>query len=411
MSGETRYASAARTRDLFERARAQVAIEDLVARMGLKVTRAGREYRSACPICGSGAKSRNAFSIKDDRWRCYGACDDHGDVVDLEQKLGGGTPMEAVTRLLGGDMPAREARPAPAKADGPSSADRLALELWAAGKPFAGSLGERYLRSRGIAAEVIARAAPNLRFLHRAKHSWDSDAGAWNTAPAMLAQVVVWTADGPAPTGGVHVTYLAPDGTGKSATLSPVKRMWGPQNAPDGRPGGAWLIGPAGNGDLVVAEGIETALSVASLASMKGLEMRAVAALSLGRLMGGLAKDADGCVDVVQPAADPERPAFVWACGAGWRYAAGGPHGEPWRKVWIAVDRDMAEVRVKARNGRGRIMDFILPAEARARICGRLAVAAWKAAGAREAQAIAPPPGSDFNDELRRRLVVGSAAA
>jgi len=78
--------------------------------------------------------------------------------------------------------------------------------------------------------------------------------------------------------------------------------------------------------------------------------------------------------------------------------------------VLIAVDRDMGDLRVKARTGRGKICSHLLTAEVRARLCGRLAVDAWKATGAPRARAIAPSPGRDFNDELRARLALGGVA-
>lgn len=383
---ETAYASDARIRGTFDLARQRVAIEDLVERAGLKIVRGRNEHRSACPLCGAGAGSRSVFQIKGEKWRCW-SCERHGDVVDLEQALGGGSALDAAARLLGGDMPVRQAVARAAAPAGPSNADRLAAELWREGRPFAGTLGDRYLRHRGIHPEVIAQAAGNLRFHSRAKHSWDDRAAIWRTAPAMIAQVVTRTG----PTGGVHVTYLAADGSGKSPSLSPAKRMWGPQLDADGRPGGAWLIGPQGEGRLAVAEGIETVLSLVTLARRAGLPMRACAALSLGRLQGGFQRDDDGCVDAIRPLADPAAPAFTWPDGT-------------WSEVIVGVDRDMAEIKVKARTGRGRICEFLLTAQTRARICGRLSTEAWKAAGPWSVRAVAPSPGCDFNDELRRVL-------
>lgn len=393
----TAYASAARITGLFDEARARVPIADLLVREGFKVARAGQELRTGCPICGAGAKSRSAFAIKGEKWRCYGACDTHGDVVDLEQALRGGTPVEAARRLVGNDVPTstprvRETPKSPPA--GPTVADQLAVEMWATARPFAGTLGERYLAHRGISADVIELAAPNLRYHPFAKHSWDQAAGDWIKAPAMIARRV--TAAGP--TGGIHVTYLARDGSGK-APLRGAKRMWGPQLDAGGRHGCAWLIGPDGppgfeHADLVVSEGIETGLSVATLSLRAGIRVRVCAALSLNALQGGVLKDAENCIDPFKPRPDPAQPPFTWPT----------PTTGSWAEVMIAVDRDMSEVRVNARTGRNRVCKFLLTAEARAKLCGRLAVRAWLAAGAPKARAIAPSVGSDFNDDLRRVL-------
>jgi hypothetical protein len=121
----------------------------------------------------------------------------------------------------------------------------------------------------------------------------------------------------------------------------------------------------------VVAEGIETALSVATLAAgAPAGPVRAVAALSLNRLQGGWLRDEDGCVDLAT-SRPTRRPAFTWPrrptrpgakcwsrSTATWANCGQGPH-RPRQDLW-----------------------FLLTAEVRARICGRLAVAAWKAAGA-----------------------------
>ncbi|WP_374572560.1 CHC2 zinc finger domain-containing protein [Phenylobacterium sp.] len=389
----TVYASAARTAGLFDAARGAITLQELTEREGVKLRRSGHELRGGCPLCGAGAKSASppfAIKLQKETFRCYG-CGAHGDVVDLERELRGGTPAEAARRLTGGDVPHAAPRPRAAvvkAADKPSTSERVAAELLREARVgIEGTLAARYLAARGAPRELIAAASPNLRYHPHAKWGWDAARGAWITAPAMLAQVV--TASGP--TGGVHATYLARDGQGKAA-LAPAKRMWGAQLDREGRPGGAWLIGPSGEGDLVVAEGIETALSVAALAWRAGVPMRACAALSLNRLQGGLARDDDGRIDPFEPQPDPASPPFTW------------PPIEDCGEVVIGVDRDMSEVRVKGRSRRGKTCWFNLTPEARARLCGRLAVAGWRAAGWGRARAIAPPMKCDFNDELRRVL-------
>lgn len=286
----------------------------------------------------------------------------------------------------------------------PSASELVAREIQAEAKPFQGTLAERYLLGRGIAPGVAMLAAENLRYHAAAKHHWDERGRCWVRAPAMVATVVVAGPDGEViPTGGVHCTYLDRE-TATKASLEPAKRMWGPQTL-DGRPGGAWLIGPTladltYGSDLVVAEGIETALSVATLGWRKGLVMRACATLALNRLQGGIHRDADGCIDPWRPTGDPERPAFTWPV----------PADDPWSQALVAVDRDMSDQRASVRTGRGKPIDQLLTAEVRARMCGRLAVAAWKAAGVPKARAIAPPPGLDFNDDLRRVLALETDA-
>lgn len=384
-------------RTLFDTAQERVSVEDLAGSETVLV-RAGHQRRGQCPLCGAGkAKSPTAhFSVSPDKglWWCFG-CERGGDVVALEQALRGGTPAEAARRLVGdAPMAARTNRPVaktPAP-QGPSASDRVAAEALAQARPLSGSLAERYLKHRGIAPDVIAACEGRLLFHPHAKWGWDADSRAWITAPAMVAPVVVPGPDGrPVPTGGVHCTYLARDGRGKAA-MTPAKRMWGPQGL-DGRLGVAWLCGdpiPGAQRRLTVGEGIETVLSVLTIdLTQLGRISAGMAALSLDRLQGGLLRDDDGRIDVVEPQPDPERPARTWP-GA-------------WLAV-IAVDRDMSKIKVQGLTPRGKPCDYELDGEARARLCASLARRAWIAAGAAQVRVIAPGPGCDFNDDLRRRL-------
>ncbi len=401
-------------RGLFLAARARVSVEALAGR-ATTLVRAGSELRGTCPLCKgraatsmSGAAPRKkkrggsrtggfAVYASSQSWHCY-VCEEGGDVVDLEQALRGGTAVEAARRLAGGDYVPDTRDQTPVKAstsrdDGPGATDRMAVRLWQSGQALAGSAGATYLLARGIAPEVVAATASNLRFHPRANWQWDGERKAWTHAPAMLALSVVKIDGRPRATGGIHATYLRADGRAKASDDGRAKIMWGRQGRA-GLAGGAWLIGPAGAGPLVVAEGIETALSMATLEFRRtGVIPRAVAALSLNRLQGGVLKDADRCIDVFDPQPDPERPPFVWAGEAG--------------PLVIGVDCDMSPIRVRGRTGRDKVCEFELSGEARARLCARLARAAWLAAGVAEVRVAWPAPGADFNDELRRAMARG----
>lgn len=388
-------------RSIFDQARGVMSVEALAAGV-TDLRRAGSELRGVCPLCGAGKKNSASapFAVKPARqsWCCY-VCDQHGDVVDLEQQLRGGTPVEAARRLVG-DAPAaaRVQRPQarPKAPEGPSASERVAAEILSGLRPFAGSPAERYLRGRGIPEAVLALAGPRMAFHPAAKWGWDEEARRWITAPALVLRVVTPAPDGePVPTGGVHCTYLAVGGAGKAA-LDPAKKMWGPQVA-DGRPGVAWLFGDpraAPMTRMTVGEGVETVLSMCGMDATT-LTGAAMAALSLDRLQGGVFRDDEGCIDAFDPQPDPERPPATWP--GRWCVVAG-------------VDRDMGDLKVKARGGRGKPCAFVLDGEARARICARLTVRGWKAAGAYSALAIAPGRGCDFNDELRRRARLGAVA-
>lgn len=374
--------------DLFARAREA----DIEAVAGVKLFRAGRRLRGECPLCGAskGKKADGAFSIDPQArvFKCF-ACDVGGDVVRLEQLLGGGTPREAAERLAGPSPAAPRMRPQPERRrpEGDARVSRIQATcraLWNDATPrIRGTLAETYLMARGISRDLVqqACAAGYVRFHPRATWGWDEAAGAIVTGPAMVGQVQAFSG----PTGGVHCTYLRADGRGKAA-LTPAKRMWGPQRDGNGQPGCVWLTRPDAPGPLIVAEGIESGLSAAQL---HGAPCRIAAALSLGALQGGWLSDKWGRIDPMAVSGDPERPAFTWP-------AAG--------EVLVAVDRDMGSIEIKTRRLGGGTVRRRLEGEERARICAGLAQQAWRRAGADRVRAIAPGAGRDFNDELRGRL-------
>ncbi|MDA3890016.1 MAG: toprim domain-containing protein, partial [Allgaiera sp.] len=117
---------------------------------------------------------------------------------------------------------------------------RQAHRLWQEAQPIAGTVAESYLHGRGI----TRRLPDSLRFHPSCWHG--------PTARRFSALIaLVEGGDGFA----VHRSYLRPDGTGK-AEVTPSKAMLGAVA------GGAVRLMDA-QGPLVVAEGIETALSLA----------------------------------------------------------------------------------------------------------------------------------------------------
>lgn len=119
--------------------------------------------------------------------------------------------------------------------------ERQALTVWHEAMPISGTIAETYLRTvRGITCTL----PDSLRFLPAC---WHPSA---QRLPAIVARI-----EG-AERFAVHRTYLQADGTGK-AQAEPTKAMLG------NTAGGAVRLS-LGAGLLVVAEGIETALSLAS---------------------------------------------------------------------------------------------------------------------------------------------------
>jgi hypothetical protein len=122
------------------------------------------------------------------------------------------------------------------------------MALWEQGLPIVGSAAEVYLSSRGITIEV----PPTLRFHEKLKHGPTDSC--W---PALLALITDSVSAEPI---GLHRTFLTFDGGGK-APIEPAKMKLGRAN------GGVVRLGEVTD-QLMVAEGIETALSVQQACSV-----------------------------------------------------------------------------------------------------------------------------------------------
>jgi hypothetical protein len=118
--------------------------------------------------------------------------------------------------------------------------ERQALTCWNEAKPVEGTIAEAYLHQRRIDCAL----SESLRFHPECWHP------SGRRLPALVARV-----DG-LPRVAVHRTYLRPDGSGKAA-VDPARAMLGATI------GGAVRLTDPPGGRLVVAEGIETALSLA----------------------------------------------------------------------------------------------------------------------------------------------------
>lgn len=217
-----------------------------------------RRYGSApCPVCqAEGRKGQNALTLADgDGGRLLAHCKKSGCTF---------RDILAAAGLAPGDYAAPDpleshARQAQDRAEAEKRA-KQAHRLWQDARPVGGTLAETYLRGRGISCPL----PETLRFL---PECWHPTAKRF---PAMLARV----------DGGegfaVHRTYLATDGRGK-AVVEPDKLMLGRVS------GGAVRLTEA-HGPLVVAEGIETALSLAC--GLLGKPVTLWAALSTSGMRG-----------------------------------------------------------------------------------------------------------------------------
>ncbi len=190
-----------------------------------------------------------------------------------------------------------------------------ARRCWSEAAPIAGTLAERYLRARSITCDL----PPTLRFHPTC---WHRDTA--KKMPAMVAAVSIGRK-----VVGVHRTYLAEPGAKAFGKKSKLML---------GRCAGGALRLSGGPGALLVAEGIETALSLLSgitdtrLRTWSALSTSGVAGLILPREPGELVLAPDGDA-AGRKAADKLADR---ATSAGWRVRVMKcPDGRDWNDEWI----------------------------------------------------------------------------
>jgi putative DNA primase/helicase len=182
--------------------------------------------RIACPA--HGGADANVSLWRDRRGRVRARCWSHGcDEHAILAALG-----EAASAIASGSSFGNS---------DPEKSRATARRLWTASRDAQGTLAHEYLQRRGITITTPAALHYHPALAH--------PTGVF--APAMLAAVEDFSGRFL----GVHRTWVLPDGSGK-AVVSPQKAALGPIA------GGAVRLAPKLAKTLVLAEGIETALSV-----------------------------------------------------------------------------------------------------------------------------------------------------
>jgi hypothetical protein len=275
--------------------------------------REGRNIRCCCPVHGG-----LSLTLRDGDGgrllvKCWGGCDPIDVLAELRRR--------GLVDGCAGYSPRIISKP---RSHDDASRVHRALSIWRNAKGGTHTIMRCYLATRGIELDPWA---PSIRFNSCCPRPKDGAGNFVSPMPAMVA-LVEHAGRGPM---AVHCTYLRPDGSGKADVERP-KAIFGPAA------GGAVRFGiPHAGQRLAVAEGIETALSVALACSMP-----AWAALSAG-----------GIKNLILP---PEATHVI-----------------------ICADHDASGTGARAAHD---------------------AAARWLAEGRRVQIAMPPEPGADFNDVL-----------
>lgn len=269
----------------------------------------GRYGCAPCPVCQcEGRKSQNGLTLADgDGGKLLLNCKKAGcDYSEVAAAMGitrsTYTPPDPAIIA----QRAVEQRKAAAK-----RADQ-AQRLWMGAQPIAGTIAESYLRGRSITCPL----PDTLRF----------DPKCWHATAKRLPALVAFV-DGGAGF-AVHRTYLREDGGGK-ADVSPAKAMLGAVQ------GGAVRLSD-GSQTLVVAEGIETALSLSS--GLLRAPATVWAALSTSGIRGLHLSDKPGRLTIAPDGDAAGRTAAqalaTRAHGLGWQVSLlPAPDGRDWNDI------------------------------------------------------------------------------
>lgn len=255
-----------------------VAIEEVIGR-DERLIRSGREYKALCPFHNDRSPSMSVVPSKG-FYHCF-ACGAHGDVITYVRHRHGLGFVEAVEALVAdyglAGAPARHSlRAKPLKRDPRKDSaeqqrdEEKARALFERTTPAAGTLAEEYLTRRVPDLRCVdRRVLQQLRFTcldyyyeiapaEEEKRPKEHDR--WRVLgrfPAMVAPVQTVTGV----IKGVHITFLAADGSGKlrvchphTGERLPAKKMRGTVW------GGAIRLGPAAE-SMAVSEGIENGLT------------------------------------------------------------------------------------------------------------------------------------------------------
>jgi phage/plasmid primase-like uncharacterized protein len=236
-------------------------IELELSRRGIALKRTSEGFAGPCPQCGG--TDRFSVNTRKQIFNCRG-CGGKGDVIDLVRFLDSVNTREAIDILTNGEHVRQRQTSAPAVkvANGDDGRERLeaAFRVWRETVAIKGTAGEAYFQRRGITLSD----APNYGGLRwHPRCPWGNE-----TAPCVIARFT------DAVMGEARGIWRRPIDGSKPKSLGAMRgcviRLWPDEDVTTG---------------LVIGEGVETTLSVATRFTLRGTRLQpAWAAASAGNL-------------------------------------------------------------------------------------------------------------------------------
>lgn len=281
---------------------------DITAALG------GRWYGSygtaACPVCQpERRKDQTALTLNDRQGRL---------VLHCKKSNCRFTEVLRAAGVPGKRCPKDGSPHSSARVGDITTTSGYAKQLWQASGPITGTPAETYLRE---VRKIEGTLPPTLRYNARTWHGPSR-----RNLPALIALIEAGAGF------AVLRTYLAPDGSGKAELPEREQKMM------LGKAAGGHVSLKSGSGSLVVAEGIETALSLPGLLDIADATLWAaltaanLRALSLPAVPGHLMVATDGD----EPGRAAGDALFTRAVRLGWSVEMSpAPAGRDWNDVLI----------------------------------------------------------------------------
>ena len=225
-------------------------LSGVAAKAGVKLARAGREWKACCPFHPDKSPSFTIYA-DDRRFQCFG-CGAEGDVLDFVQRVYGVKLLPSIEMLDGGALRELEQQRAPAK---PKTDLRpIARRIVRDSAPIEGTPAAAYLRWRGISIDL----PHTLRFAHLPPPKIEGNGVLEANGPGLLPTLIAIVTDATGELVGLQRTYLTADGR-KAKTTDPKGKV---KFSLGHVVGGSIQIGPA-MASMIVCEGLEDGLTLA----------------------------------------------------------------------------------------------------------------------------------------------------